>query len=621
MKINESYKPILKNWLYGLAFYLIPSIIGYLAFRSILSDTVMQTDVESARAFLGALITSEASILAIVVSLSLVAVQLAAQSYSARVIDVFKKTPDLWILMGIYGIAMFWGLGVLKMIESADSQLCAKEYICNSNLEGYITGAYYLGIFAFVALVPYFWKTYELLKHSTMINMLAGGITKDNILKSIDKKSEKFAEDPIQPIVDIVIGSIIKYDYETVRLGLKEIGEHISRLLKNEILTEDDATKISKRVLFHFDNIERLALSKESGFTWEVLTNLKKIINTYAERNLDVVWEMIFHFGELGIKAAKKNLDDETCWIAIDLGYIGEVAAKNNLPKASLQTVRHLGVLGKEATEKELLEAASFAASSLYKVGTAGAHLEGVAKESIESLELILKACPIDKKHEGVIRNIIESIRMIGIALAENNLDYIIFDTIEFLSKMGKKASEINLDVAASETSKSLQLIARASPNHQLKWNVIEAQSEIGKISANLGLNATTCEAVISIGSLGIEVSEDNKLKALEFLKEIGLLACKHGSVFETANRNLIDALFSIGREAIVTEKENERVALKAIFYIEEVGKACKRNPDSVTRHAKQILGGFTELKDRDGKTIKVSRQILNKVNQSLNRL
>ncbi|HEY9205438.1 MAG TPA: DUF2254 family protein [Candidatus Methanoperedens sp.] len=621
MKINESYKPILKNWLYGLAFYLIPSIIGYLAFRSILSDTVMQTDVESARAFLGALITSEASILAIVVSLSLVAVQLAAQSYSARVIDVFRRTPDLWILMGIYGIAMFWGLGVLKMIERAETQLCTKEYICYSNFEGYTAGAYYLGIFAFMALVPYFWKTFELLKHSTMINMLAEGITKDNILKSIDKKSEKLvAEDPIQPIVDIVIGSIIKYDYETARFGLKAIGEHISRLLKNAILTEDDATKISKRVLFHFDNIGRLALSKESVFTWELLTNFKKIINTYAERNLDIVWEMIFHFGELGIKAANKNLDDETCWIAIDLGDIGEVAAKNNLPKACLQTVRHLGKLGKEAIEKELLEAASFAASSLYKVGTAGAHLQGVAKESIESLKLILKACPIDKKYEDVIRNIIESIRMIGIASAENNLDYIIFDTIEFLGKMGKEVSEKNLDVAASETSKSLQLIARASPNHQLKWYVIEAQSEIGKISANLGLNAT-CEAVISIGSLGIEVSEDKKLKALEFLKEIGLSACKHGSVFETANRNLIDALFSIGREAIVTEEENERVTLKAISYIEEVGKACKHNPDSVTRHAKQMLGEFTELKDRDGKTIKVSRQILNKVNQSLNRL
>jgi len=120
MKINGSYKPLLKNWLYGIAFYFIPFVIGYLAFRFILSDNVLHTDVDSARYMLSALVQSEAAIVALVVTLSLVAVQLAASSYSARVIEVFRRTPDLWILMGIYGIAIFYGLGVLKMIERAN---------------------------------------------------------------------------------------------------------------------------------------------------------------------------------------------------------------------------------------------------------------------------------------------------------------------------------------------------------------------------------------------------------------------------------------------------------------------------------------------------------------------
>ncbi len=50
---------------------------------------------------LSALVQGEAAIVALVMTLSLVAVQLAAQSYSARVIEVFKRAPDLWILMGI----------------------------------------------------------------------------------------------------------------------------------------------------------------------------------------------------------------------------------------------------------------------------------------------------------------------------------------------------------------------------------------------------------------------------------------------------------------------------------------------------------------------------------------
>ncbi|MCZ7381481.1 MAG: DUF2254 domain-containing protein [Candidatus Methanoperedens sp.] len=176
MKINESYMPLLKNWLYGIAFYFIPFVIGYLAFRFILSDSVLHTDVDSARYMLSALVQSEAAIVALVVTLSLVAVQLAAQSYSARVIEVFRRTPDLWILMGIYGIAIFYGLGVLKMIEKANPQVNSL-----SNLEGHVAFSYYLGVFAFVALGPYIWNTLELLKPSSVIRLLAERITKKNI--------------------------------------------------------------------------------------------------------------------------------------------------------------------------------------------------------------------------------------------------------------------------------------------------------------------------------------------------------------------------------------------------------------------------------------------------------
>ncbi len=115
---------------------------------------LLHTDVDSARYMLSSLVQSEAAIVALVVTLSLVAVQLAASSYSARVIEAFRRTPDLWILIGIYGVAMFYGLGVLKLIEKANPQVNSL-----SNLEGHIAFSYYLGIFAFVALVPYIWNS------------------------------------------------------------------------------------------------------------------------------------------------------------------------------------------------------------------------------------------------------------------------------------------------------------------------------------------------------------------------------------------------------------------------------------------------------------------------------
>ena len=176
----------------------------------------VHTDVDSARYMLSALIQSEAAIVALVVTLSLVAVQLAAQSYSARVIEVFRKAPDLWILMVIYGIAIFYGLGVLKMIEKANPQLCNTDFICRSNLEWHIAFSYYLGVFAFVALMPYILKIFDMLNPVKLINILKEDITQENILAG-NKDGKRY---PLQPIIEIINGALERYDYELFDIGL-----------------------------------------------------------------------------------------------------------------------------------------------------------------------------------------------------------------------------------------------------------------------------------------------------------------------------------------------------------------------------------------------------------------
>jgi len=68
---------------------------------------LFHTDVTSARYMLSALVQSQAAIVAIVITLTLIAVQLTASAYSPRVIDIFKKNPDMWILLGCYGVSIF----------------------------------------------------------------------------------------------------------------------------------------------------------------------------------------------------------------------------------------------------------------------------------------------------------------------------------------------------------------------------------------------------------------------------------------------------------------------------------------------------------------------------------
>lgn len=562
------------------------------------------TDVDRFRALLGVLITSEAAILAIVVSLSLVAVQLAASSYSARVIEVFRKAPDLWILIGVYGAAMFYGLWALNQTNS---------------LEAHIVFSYYLGIFAFVALGPYIWNTLETLKPSTVIKMLTGEITAQKILDVAGKKKEKPDDkDPIQPIIDIVNGSIMKYDYETQRIGLKAIGDCGSRIL-NMSLKNDDKIKIAKHILEHFVKVGNLTINKEDGyFSFEVVKNMTKIGLTSIENFDDESFGIAFYFGEIGEAATKKNLLDEICWVSFDLGEIGETAAKYGRKEMPIQATIYLGKMGKISAEKELLDAVSHVIASIRRIGT-GAYLERGANESIEALKIVLDACPINKKYEDTISEAIESFGWVGREMVKFNPDdYRLFGAVTFLGEFGKKVSEHSLDKAACKAASSLQLIAVASSNKQLKWSVIEAQNEIGKNAAKSELNSTTWEAAMSIGNLGTEVSDDQKLKSLEFLEEIGLLACKHGTKLESANRQVVDSIYWIGKTAVEPDKENESIVLKAISSLEKLGKVAEKNLDGVTLHTVAKLNEFKSIINKDGKSTEIGGRILYKLKQVL---
>ncbi len=275
-------------WLRRLALYLALGVVIVTASHLFFSSFgFLHTDVDSARYMLSALVQGEAAIVALVVTLSLVAVQLAAQSYSARVIEVFRRTPDLWILMGIYGGAIFYGLGVLKMIENP---LAGR----GSNLETPISFSYYFGVFAFVALVPYIWNTLEMLKPSVVINILAKEINKKNILAAVQEDREEMTDtktrfsfsrgfprvekDPILPIIDIVRSSLMKFDFETVKEGLKAIKDRIDYILISETFTMEEERRVSIYIFLHLVGIGKLAASRNDEVSVaEVINCMQKI--------------------------------------------------------------------------------------------------------------------------------------------------------------------------------------------------------------------------------------------------------------------------------------------------------------------------------------------------------
>ena len=356
-------------------------VVCFILFRYF---NLFHTDANSARYMLSALVQSQAAIVAIVITLTLIAVQLTASAYSPRVIDIFKKNPDMWILLGCYGVSIFYGFIVLKLVEGAEGEFVSQSAIwtlgpISVSFEFCVSMAYWLGVFTFVALFPYMWNIISLLKSENVIKRLANKITKDKILEYIKlaKTSggveKRLVADPIQPIVDIIHGSIMKYDLETTRFGLKKVTDQVLK-----IISPGDEEEISWCFYNQLTRVGRLAISREDAeSTIEVSKNLKNF----------------------GTSTAEKGLENATVYAARSLGEVGKAAAEKGLKNATVNAVWSLEKVGKAAAGKGRGNATQQAAGSLAELTILS---EEIVKTAIHDYESKLEGKDRDSSQKFI---------------------------------------------------------------------------------------------------------------------------------------------------------------------------------------------------------------------------
>jgi len=290
---------------------------------------LFQTDADSARYMLSAMVQAQAAIVAIVVTLTLVAVQLTASAYSPRVTKVFRDNPDMWILLLSYGISISYGLLVLKMIQDGDLKQIS---LFGTPIEYHICVAYVAVNFTFFMLFLYMWNVVNLLNPETIINWLTTEITAEKLINS--------KEDPIQPIMDIVHGSIMKYDIATTRVGLEKMTDRVIEIIDTEINPDDD----------HEAEVKTL----NDRFCTPVAFAGKLAVNREDEKSAIEVIETLQKFGESIAKKKFKKLKGAAGHAAGSLVSIGNAAEKKGLEEAVKQVVQsltELSVVSEEAFE------------------------------------------------------------------------------------------------------------------------------------------------------------------------------------------------------------------------------------------------------------------------------
>jgi hypothetical protein len=524
-------------------------LVCFLLFRYF---NLFHTDVGSARYMLSALVQSQAAIVAIVITLTLIAVQLTASAYSPRVIDIFKKNPDMWILLGCYGVSIFYGFLVLKLVEGAEGEFVSQSAIwslgvVSISFESCVSLAYWLGAFTFVALFPYMWNIISLLKPESIIERLAVVITKDKIIN--------VEEDPIQPIMDIIHGATMKYDLETTRVGLKAVTNQVIG-----IIDLDGEKEIAEAFCNHLMRVGRLTATKMyEESTIEVIKNFENFGKSTAEKGLgDATRSAVWSLGEVGIAAAEIGLEVATFSAARSLGEVGKAAAEQVLKKATEQATLSLGEVGKAAVEQGLKKATGQAAFSLGEVGKAAA--EQVLKKATEQATLLLEK--------------------VGKAAAEQGLQDATFSAASSLEKVGKAAAEQVLKKATEQAALSLGEVGIAAAEKGLEVATFSAAGSLGEVgiaAAEKGLEVATLGAALSLEKVGIAAAEPGlgiaTSKATWSLGEVGKAAAEQGLDLDLATEQAALSLGKVGKAA--AEKELEVATRSAAFSLEKVGIAA----------------------------------------------
>jgi len=559
----------------------------------------LEIDDNSARYLLSALVQGQAAIIAIVVTMTLVAVQLTASAYSPRVIDIFKNDQVMWLLLVWYGLSMFFGLFVLETIGGKYSNL--NPWCIAVSLESYVFLAYLMGILAFAGLFWHVGNVITLLKPENMIKRLAIKITTDRIL---DPK-----EGPVQPIMDIIHCSITKYDIAMVGYGLDAVMKKAVNIINISKYPDDEyipgffcghlgtagrcalhagEDESAMKIIGCLEDIGRLAMHSDE--TAKIAVQYIEIIGTVAAEkklrfvacdaveSLEVVGEFaaqngledatshtINSLGIVGMYAADNKIGIAAQDAAKYLGRVGMCAAKNELKNAAKQAADSLGVVGNYAAENKLKRTTSEAALSLEVVGTSAAEkgLKDATKQAVRSLGNVGKLAERNGL-EGAVWQSLESLGQIGIAAAENELRHAAEDAAMDLRFFGRFAIEKGNEGAAKRAIWLLKKIGTTAGNglEPVAWQAAESLGLVGMdaIEKGKGFEDVTNEVIYRLGSVGLYTEGSGLEKATKQVAQsfigIGVFAVKNG--LNDAAQEAAKSIAAISNEKLVAQAIHE---------------------------------------------------------------
>ena len=421
---------------------------------------------ESARSFISTSNQIQATILAIVISLTLLAVEMTASKYSPRVIEIFKKSATLWFFLFSYILSIIIGSIILIQINGSNSPIPTT------------LGTLFvlvLGMYLSLMLILYVFNTLDLLNMERIV---------ENLVDLIDTETISPQVDPFQSVFDVIYGAIKINDFTTMSTGLTYVERRFKQLIANGPATWQD-DYISFRL---FDDIKRcgflLIEKREDKYVFEIITRLKTINEwAFKEQRILVLNRSCSAIEDVAVKACEYNLvsvvnhslttlketaksiggieglsqDDgitkkwrHTLFSFVEsISNIGKASVRHDLDTSSQKAIEILDSLGRYAIEKNLIFEDDFVFKRIGEIILEYVNRDKttLVNSSVQMLRF-LGGYAVDHNHSKEALWILDELRKIGKSVARQKKTRFIrrvVDAIQYIaiSATEKKRSDI----------------------------------------------------------------------------------------------------------------------------------------------------------------------------------
>ena len=246
------------------------SVLIALSFAGLAPFTLANNDLDNARGILADVgVQGLSAIFAIVISLTLMAVQFASQQYTHRIMDIHIKSLIFWTVIVVYLGSLFYNILMLGRLEAP----VERRYVEVSML---LTGL------SFTLLIPYFFITMVRLKPESVISKHLVKIDADylNSIKGFFKGEERRIPgeaDKMLSVTEIIEKSIGNGDRGTARFGIDEIYKRYMGHLNKE-----NEAYVSSYFLGHILGIGREAIIEADDDSMVQVLDIFGKVGTYT---------------------------------------------------------------------------------------------------------------------------------------------------------------------------------------------------------------------------------------------------------------------------------------------------------------------------------------------------